>query len=162
MGNDRHIISSTETRNYVGQFSVHFLESDKMLDYWLSFYDLSGFHVIQSNKYSSKLTLECENSNVEVWVPSSISVRYSFVKNEFFSCLRDKPYILSAKFPTLVSLCLFSNEIIGKNPTFFVESISSNVIYPAPIALKERAYQSDHRTRNVPADPPQEHNEAAE
>ncbi len=34
----RHIISRTETRNYVGQFSVHFLESDKMFGYWLSFY----------------------------------------------------------------------------------------------------------------------------
>ena len=28
----------TETRKNVGQFSVNFLESDKMLGYWLSFY----------------------------------------------------------------------------------------------------------------------------
>ena len=34
----RHSILRTETRNYVGQFSVHFLESDKMLGYWLPFY----------------------------------------------------------------------------------------------------------------------------
>ena len=34
----RHLISRTETRKNVGQFSVNFLESDKMLGYWLSFY----------------------------------------------------------------------------------------------------------------------------
>ena len=33
----RHLISRTETRNYVGQFSVHILEADKTLVYWLSF-----------------------------------------------------------------------------------------------------------------------------
>ena len=34
----RHLVSRTETRKNVGQFSVNFLESDKMLGYWLSFY----------------------------------------------------------------------------------------------------------------------------
>ena len=34
----RHFISRTESRKNVGQFSVNFLESDKMLGYWLSFY----------------------------------------------------------------------------------------------------------------------------
>ena len=86
-----HIISRTETRNYVGEFSVHFLESDKMLGYWLPFYlnrierthfvilaELSKknnifdtyrsrFNAIQSRIHSSELALavkahECENS----------------------------------------------------------------------------------------------------
>ena len=45
------LISRTETRNYVGQFSVHILESDKMLGYWLSFLliDLSGPFLSEEN-----------------------------------------------------------------------------------------------------------------
>ena len=47
------LISRTETRNYVGQFSVHILESDKMLGYWLSFLliDLSGPNFVGGERY---------------------------------------------------------------------------------------------------------------
>ena len=47
------LISRTKTRNYVGQFSVHSLESDKMLGYWLSFLliDLSGPNFVGGDRY---------------------------------------------------------------------------------------------------------------
>ena len=73
----------------------------------------------ESTSYSSELplavkALKCGNSKVEVWVSSSILGHYSFAKNNFFLTFQTKSYILTGKFPTLLSFCLFSKKIVGK------------------------------------------------
>ena len=104
----RHLISRTETRNYVGQFYVYFLESDKMLGYWLSFYvnRLERTHFVILAELSPKKptlisilsildlmirvaglaqavkALECKSSKVEVRFPDATFLR---TKNFFLA-----------------------------------------------------------------------------